>query len=495
MARFETPRSPAASSFSPEFCAARARRRVLAAAILASALGFIDGTIVSIAMPAIRASLEATLVEAQWINNAYMLPLSALILAGGALGDRFGLARIFTLGIGLFILASVASALAPTPEALIAARALKGVGAAMMVPGSLALIYRAYPPDERGRAIGQWAAASAMTTALGPVLGGLLITAAGPDTWRWLFAINLPLGLIAVWLLRGAVNEDAGDPGRGVDWVGAALATLGLGLGAWVLTGLAGEGGPSPALWGTAATALLIAFLGWEARSAHPMMPLSLFASMRFSAANLATFCLYFALSAVLFFLPMTVISSWGVSEAEASIAFLPLTAAVALLSTAMGKRADRHGPGPMIGAGSALVALAYAGLALTAPLQAYWGAVIPLMCLMGFGMALVVAPLSAAVMGAVGEAQSGAASGVNNAVSRIAGLVAIAAMGAVAAAAYAAAGGPESFGAPASGPAEAAAHAAATTTAFQAIAWATAATSAIAAGIAFFGIRPDQTG
>lgn len=442
-------------------------------------------------MPAIRASIEASLIEAQWINNAYMLPLSALILAGGALGDRFGLARIFTIGIGLFIAASVASALAPTPETLIAARALKGIGAAMMVPGSLALIYRAYPPDERGRAIGQWAAASAMTTALGPVLGGLLITAAGPETWRWLFAINLPLGLIAVWLLRGAVNEDVGDPGRGVDWVGAGLATLGLGLGAWVLTGLTGEGGPEPAPWGTAAIGLLIAFVLWEARSAHPMMPLSLFASTRFSAANLATFCLYFALSAVLFFLPMTVISAWGVSEAAASLAFLPLTAAVALLSTAMGRLADRHGPGRLIGAGSALVAIAYAALAITAPLQAYWSIVIPLMCIMGFGMALVVAPLSAAVMGAVSEAQAGAASGVNNAVSRIAGLVAIAAMGAVAAAGYAAADGPASFGAPAEGTA----HAVASTAAFQTVAWATAATSAIAAAIAFLGIRPNQTG
>ncbi|MBT8457118.1 MAG: MFS transporter, partial [Alphaproteobacteria bacterium] len=389
MTSTETPRSVAAFPFDEEFCAAKARKRVLFAAILASALGFIDGTIVAIAMPAIRDGLDATLTQAQWINNAYMLPLAALILAGGALGDRFGLARVFTFGIGLFIAASLISALAPTAEILIAARALKGMGAAMMVPGSLALIYRAYPTDQRGQAIGIWASASAMTTALGPVLGGIFITLAGPETWRWLFAINLPLGLLAIWALRGAVNEDRSDPDKGVDITGAVLATAGLGLAAWVLTGLTeADGGPDPVLFGGLAVVLIAAFLVWERVSAHPMMPLSLFADRSFSAANLATFCLYFALSAVLFFLPMTVISGWGVSEAEASAAFIPLTVAITLLSTLSGRWADRYGPGRLIGAGAAVVAVAYAGLALGVGLQDYWRVVIPLMCVMGLGMA-----------------------------------------------------------------------------------------------------------
>ncbi|MEO1153682.1 MAG: MFS transporter [Pseudomonadota bacterium] len=486
----ETPRPSAASRFDASFCAERARKRVLFAAILASALGFIDGTIVSIAMPTIRDSLGATLSQAQWINNAYMLPLSALILVGGALGDRFGLARIFTIGIIIFIAASLISAAAPTADILIAARALKGIGAALMVPGSMALIYRAYPPDERGRALGIWAAASALTTALGPILGGVIITAAGPETWRWLFAVNLPLGLIAIWLLQGAVEEDRGKPGAGIDWQGAVLVTAALGLMAWGLTGM-GDGTANLPLLLTLAALCLALFLVWEARSPHPMMPLRLFANATFSAANLATFCLYFGLSAVLFFLPMTVITAWGVTEAEASAAFVPLTAAIALLSTRMGKLADARGPGLLIGSGAAIVAVAYAGLALTAPLQSFWGAVIPLMCVMGLGMALVVAPLSAAVMGAVTDTEAGAASGVNNAVSRVAGLIAVALMGGIAASAYTATGGPASFGAPS----DAAGHAAATTAAFARIAWITAAMSALSAVTAVAGIKRPQTG
>lgn len=485
MTQILTPRSSAASSFDPEFCAARGRQRVLGAAILASALGFIDGTIVSIAMPAIRGALDATLAQAQWINNAYMLPLSALILAGGALGDRFGLARIFSIGIIVFLAASLFSAVAPTADTLIAARALKGVGAALMVPGSLALIYRAFPSEDRGRAIGIWASASAITTAIGPILGGLVITLIGPDSWRWLFAINLPLGAIALWLLRSAKAEDNPDPDRGVDWIGAVLATLGLGVLAWVLTGLSAENGPAPLFFGALAAILILGFIMWEKRSAYPMMPLTLFASRAFSAANLATFTLYFALSAILFFLPMTVIAGWGVTEAEASAAFVPLTAFIALFSTRAGALADRRGPGPLIGAGSAIVAVAYAGLAATAQWQLFWPVVIPLMCVMGAGMALVVAPLSAAVMGSVPERSAGAASGVNNAVSRIAGLVAIAAMGAVAASAYASAGGPASFGLSAHG----SDHGFATNLAFARIAWITAGLAAVSSLIAFFGI------
>ncbi len=487
-----TPRIVAASSFRPGFCPENARRRILFAAILASALGFIDGTVVSIAMPAMRSSLEATLAEAQWINNAYLLSLSALMLVGGAAGDRFGLGRVFSIGIAVFIVASLASALAPNAETLIAARALKGIGAAAMIPGSLALIYRTYPKDERGRAIGLWAGASALTTALGPILGGAAITLLGDEAWRWLFAINLPLGLIAIWFVLSAVEDDRGDPSRGVDYLGAFLISLCLGMAAYALTGLGAETGTGAYVFGFLALMALGGFIIWEARVRDPMMPLSLFASLRFTSANLATFLLYLSLSAVLFFLPMTVIAGWGITEAEASAAFLPLTGFIALFSARVGRAADRIGPGILIAMGTAIVAAAFAGMALTAPMQAFWKATLPLMCLMGAGMCLVVAPLSTAVMGAVPEEQAGAASGINNAVSRIAGLVAIAAMGAVAASAYASAGGPDSFGAPS----DLQGHADAMNAGFVAVAWVTAALAAAASLISWIGIRGrDQAG
>ncbi len=480
----------AARRFDSAFCATHARRRVLASAVLASALGFIDGTLVSIAIPAMRETLGATLTEAQWISNAYMLTLSALILAGGAIGDRYGLARAFGAGIILFMAASLGSALAPTPEILIAMRALKGVGAALMVPGSLALIYRTYPPDERGRAIGIWAAASAMTTALGPIIGGVAITLAGPETWRWLFAINLPLGAVALWLLASAVDTDRATEGARIDGIGAALTALGLGALAWAMTG-AGDLAWPLAIAGAVA---LLTFLLWEARTGHPMMPLGLFANRTFSAANIVTLCLYFTLSAILFYLPMTVIAGWGETEAIASAAFVPMTVLIALLSTPVGKLADRIGARPLIAGGSALVAVGYAVLALTTPLHAFWSAVIPAMCVMGLGMALVVAPLSAAVMGSAPETLSGVASGVNNAVSRVAGLMAVAAMGAVAAQTYAAAGGPDSFGVSS----ELAQHARATDAAFARIAWIAAGLAMVSSLIALFAMPrrvADQIG
>ncbi|MEL6548654.1 MAG: MFS transporter [Pseudomonadota bacterium] len=452
------------------FCAEKNRKLILTAAILASSLGFIDGTVVSIALPAMRASLEATLPQAQWFSNAYMLFLSALILAGGALGDRFGLARVFSIGIGAFILASLACAVAPTPEFMIVARALKGVGAALMVPGSLALISRAYPKAERGRAIGIWAAASALTTALGPIIGGLVLTAGGPEFWRWIFAINLPLGLLALWILRRAVKSDPAQEDHPVDWIGAGLATAGLGALAYGLTALEGAGPALPALG--LSVLLMAAFLWHEARDPHPMMPLSLFADARFSAANLATFLLYAALGAMLFYLPMAVITAWEVTPIEASAAFAPLSIFISTLSTRMGSLADRYGPEPIIAIGAGIVALAYLATAVTAPLQSFWFATFPAMVLAGLGMAFVVAPLSAAVMGSVDDSETGAASGVNNAISRMASLVAIAAFGSLAAWSYGAAGGTLSFGGDETGPG----HVAAVNAAFAAISYVAAA-------------------
>ena len=481
------PRPNATREFHEEFCAARNRRYILVAAVLASAMGFIDGSVVSIAIPAIRESLGASLTDAQWISNAYLLTLSALILVGGAFGDRFGLSRVFGWGIAVFVVASVVCALAPTANFLIAARAVQGVGVAFMVPGSLAIISRAYPREERGRAIGIWAASSAVTMALGPVIGGLALTLGGHEMWRWIFAVNLPFGLVTLWLVFTRVTGDRTMAGRGIDLGGALLATAALGVIAWSLTGVQGAAG-AVLVWVAAGAAILIGFLLWEWRSDHPMLPLVLFANRGFSAANLSTFFLYLALSAVLFFLPMTVITGWGITELEVTAAFVPLTIFIAAMSSRAGQMADKYGSGTMIGAGSAVVAIAYAALALVVPYQNFWVHVVPAMALMGFGMGLVVSPLSVAVMGAAPDAQSGAASGVNNAVARLAGLVAVAGLGSVAAVAYASGGGTLSFGAAS----QAAGHTAAMNGAFATVAWITAALSALAAALAWFGIpRP----
>jgi EmrB/QacA subfamily drug resistance transporter len=423
------------------FCEPEQRRYVLIAAILASALGFIDGTVVSIAMPAMRSSLGASLSEAQWISNAYMLMLSALILVGGGAGDRFGVRRTFAAGIAVFVIASLACAVAPTASWLIAARVAQGFGAAFMVPGSLAIISKAYPRQERGRAIGIWAAASAVTTAAGPLLGGVLLSWGNNEIWRLIFAINLPLGALALYFLLAKVPTDPHNDASGLDILGALFAVVMLGALAWALTGKEGEGGGLviqhvvPYL--LLAAACFAAFLFVEARAKHPLVPPAIFSEPVFAATNVATFFLYFALSAILFFLPMALIAGWGLPEQQVGLVYLPLSAAIALLSSFVGRLSDRVGPGRLIAAGSFITGLAFAGLALGMQLQSFWGHVFPMMMLMGLGMGLVVSPLSTAVMAAVSEQEQGVASGINNAVSRVAGLLAVAAMGTLAGAIY----------------------------------------------------------
>jgi EmrB/QacA subfamily drug resistance transporter len=460
--------TPAAPVFDSGFCAPDRRGLILLAAILASSLGFIDGAVISIAIPAIRAALDASLVEAQWVHNAYMLTLAALILAGGALADRFGLARVFGAGIALFVAASMLCAVAPNAPFLIAARAVQGLGAAVMVPGSLALIARAYPRQVRGRAIGIWAAASAMTTAFGPILGGVALTFGGQDMWRWIFAINLPLGALAVALLRRAVRHDPGQPGSPVDLPGAALATTAFFCLAWGLTATHIDGGPPALVWLGTGFALLLAFVAVEARSACPMMPLALFRNRGFTRTNLLSFVLYGGLNMVFFYLPMTMIAGWGISEIMTSLAFSPMAVFIALLSPRMGALADRLGPAPLLCAGALILALGYGYMGWSAARADLWRGVFPAMCAIGLGMSLVVAPLSAAVMSAVDEARSGLASGVNNAAARLSGLFSVAAGGALVALAYRIAGGPLGFG-ETSG---LAAHRAAMSAGLAAIAW-----------------------
>ena len=355
---------------------------MLVAAILASALGFIDGSVVSIAIPAIRSDIGATFADAQWISNAYAVTLSALILAGGAAGDNFGLRRTFVTGIVLFVAASLACALAPGPGSLIAARAVQGVGAAIMVPGSLAIIAKAYPKKERGRAIGIWAASSALTTALGPVIGGLVLSTFGGGVWRLIFAINLPLGAAAVYLLLFKVPPDKPAERRNLDLGGAAIATAGLGALAYGLTALSDEAGSIalPLAFAVAGVLVFVGFLYWERRQREPMVDLALFRSAEFSGANTATFFLYFALSGILFYLPMLLIAAWGLSEAATGFIFVPLSLAMAVLSGPTGKLSDRIGARLPIAAGSVVVAVSFAALAVTVGggFHDFWWAISP---------------------------------------------------------------------------------------------------------------------
>jgi MFS family permease len=404
------------------------RRRILFAAIVASSMGFIDGSVISIVTPAIRASLGASLADAQWVSNAYLLTLSSLLLLGGATGDRFGLRNVFAMGIVLFMFASIASALAGDPAVLIAARAVQGIGAAFMVPGSLAIIAEAFPKEQRGGAIGTWAAASSLTTLLGPVLGGALLSWFGEDSWRWVFAINLPLGALALVLLVG-MPTTIDLVRKPLDFAGAALATVTLLLVSWAFIDTSGW------FWAYfgAGVAMLAVFILWEARATAPMLPLALFADLRFSGAQAATFFIYFGLSAVLFYLPMVMIAGWRISSAEVAIALLPFGIALTVLSPPAGKLTDRFGPGPVIATGALLVTLCFIGFGLTANLHQVWLGIMPLMALFGIGMSGIAGPISAAVIGSVDDGETGTASAINNAVARVAGLVAVAAMGGLA--------------------------------------------------------------
>ena len=483
------------------FCPPDRQRFVLAAAILASSMAFIDGSVVSIALPAIRTALGASLADAQWISNSYLLLLASLLLIGGAAADRFGLRNVFSLGITMFVLASAACAVAPAPGLLIGARALQGLGAAFMVPGSLAIIAKAYPREQRAGAIGVWAMASSLTTMLGPVLGGLMLDAFGDGSWRLVFAINLPLGIGAVALLRFKVPADRAGASRGLDLVGGVLATLALFAIAFGLTPQQGDSLPPLshiAMFTGGGLVLLLAFLLWESRVRQPMMPLRLFANRGFAGANALTLALYSALSAFSFYLPMVLIAGWGISPAGVAIVMLPFGIALTILSPISGKWAGRFGAGPPIALGSVLVALAFAGMALTMPLHHLWLVLTPLVGLLGVGMGLVISPLSAAVMSAVEDTDTGIASGINNAVARVAALLGIAVMGGVVGAVFEQALGraaelPIFFGDPVGdglSQAERALGIAATDTAFSALAWAIAALALCSAAIAWFALE-----
>ena len=406
---------------------------ILATCILASSLSFIDGSVVNVGLPSIAAALKARPGDLAWVINAYLLPLGALLLTGGAAGDRFCRKRLLIAGTLLFGAASLACALAPTLPVLLAARAVQGIGAAILQPNSLAILGVTFDGEARGRAVGLWAAAGAVLGAIGPVLGGWLIDTVG---WRFIFLVNLPLALGAIGLALGFVRElPPGKDAPALDMPGAVLATAALGAITWSLTMGTGPAGWTPVAIGTAAggTLLGLAFLGVEhARKDRAMMPLDLFGSPTFSGLTALTLLLYGALGALMVLLPYVLIRAAHYAGTAAGSALLPFAAILALASPVMGGLAGRIGPKLPLTVGPLLVAAGFLWLLGVNDRAIYWTQLFPGIVVMAVGMAMAVAPLTTAVLSAVDRRHTGSASGLNTAVARVAGMIATALLGGV---------------------------------------------------------------
>jgi EmrB/QacA subfamily drug resistance transporter len=406
------------------------KRLTLLAAILGSSVVFVDGTIVNVALPSIQRGLGGGLAAQQWIVDAYLLTLGSLILVGGSLGDLFGSRRVFALGVAGFGLASLACAVAPTSNALIAFRGLQGIAGALLTPSSLAVIVTCFEGAERGAAIGTWTAWTGISTVVGPLFGGWLL---GFASWRWLFVINVPLAAVTLALILVAIPRRPSSDGRAhVDLVGAALCVAGLGATVFAFIEQPRLGWGNPMIPATLAggAALFTLFLLHQARTADPMLPLSLFRQRNFSVTNIETFLVYAGLSTLTFFLTLFLQQLAGYSPFRSGLSLLPVTIVLFLFSRHVGRLSGRFGPRLFMAAGPLLAGVALVPLARLHPGFDYWRELLP--CVLGFavGLTATVAPLTTTVLAEAGERDAGIASGVNNAVARIAGLVGIATLG-----------------------------------------------------------------
>ena len=420
-----TPAAPAALS-------RRRKQLTLAATILGSSMAFIDGSVVNIALPAIQQALQADAASTRWIVNAYLLLLGALVLVGGSAADLYGRRRIFLVGIAIFTAASIACGLSPDITVLVVSRAVQGLGAALLIPASLAMLGATFDDHERSHAIGTWAGVGALTAAAGPVLGGWLVDQV---SWRAIFLLNVPLAVAAAGLAVFFACESRDEKAKPLDWKGAVAVAIGLAAITWGLGAIPASGFQDKAVLGAlgAGIAFLILFVAIEARSRErAMMPLSLYRSRNFAATNALTLLVYFALGGALYYLPFGLIRLGGYSATQAGAALLPFALIMGFGASLAGALSDRFGPRLSLTAGPVIAACGLTLLAFVDFRGSYWTGVFPAICVLAIGMTTTVPPLTSTVMSSLGEARAGIASGVNNAVARVAGLFAVAALGAV---------------------------------------------------------------
>jgi EmrB/QacA subfamily drug resistance transporter len=412
-------------------CSERAKDWILVSTILASSMAFIDSTVVNVALPALQTSFHATVVDVQWVVESYGLFLGALILVGGSFGDLFGRRRMFLTGVAIFALSSAVCGFASTIQQLIIARSMQGIGGALLVPGSLAIISTSFDEKRRGRAIGTWSGFTAITAAIGPLLGGWLVQHA---SWRWVFFINLPLAATVIVISLVSIPDSRNTKAQRIDWIGAILATVGLG---GLVSGLIESislGWRNPLVLSAliVGCGCLFAFVFAEKAVTAPMFPLTLFQSNSFSGANLLTLFLYAAIGVFFFLFPLNLIQVQRYSTTATGAAMLPLILLIFLLSRWSGGLVSRYGPRLPLLFGPLISAVGFVLFALPGAANSYWKAFLPAIIVLGFGMAVTVAPLTTVVMNSVPRNAAGTASGINNAVARVAGVIAIAVFGIV---------------------------------------------------------------